>query len=198
MGLSQPQRPAPVRVPRAVGIDVVPESPVAPDPLLAHPPKHRNALVDIVMDPNLALLWMQPVQAAHVLRECSPPGERHRQKVSVEAGVVEPFADVPTGSDQDSFLRLQNLLELLGQRAALPGSHASAQNKHVAGKVGDPLGKIAGMHPALGEKDRRAPGLERRPDIVKISVLRASSAASAAYTCWMDGRSPSMPIGNWN
>jgi hypothetical protein len=53
---------------------------------------------------------MKSVETSYVLLERSLPGNGHRQKERIQAGIVEPFAYVAAGRQNDSRLVNTHLL----------------------------------------------------------------------------------------
>jgi len=56
----------------------------------------------VIVDANILLVGVFPVQASGVLLQASFPGDRHSQHQGVERRMVEAFADQAAGGEQDS------------------------------------------------------------------------------------------------
>jgi len=60
-----------------------------------------NGRVRVVVDDHLGLALVIAVQATDVLCQCPLPGDRHRQKQSVETRIVEALAQVTAGCQNE-------------------------------------------------------------------------------------------------
>ena len=74
---------------------------IAPAAPVEHSCEHRHVEIRVVVDADLALAVVEAVQAAGVLRDRASPRDRQRQEQRVEAGIIEPFADVLAGRQDD-------------------------------------------------------------------------------------------------
>ena len=59
---------------------LVPHGPVSPQPPLVHAGEHGNVEVGVVVDEDFGFTFTQAVQAAGILGQGSPPGDRQRQE----------------------------------------------------------------------------------------------------------------------
>ena len=71
------------------------------------------------------------MQAAGILGNRPPPGDRQRQEQGVETGVVKPFAEVAAGRQDDAFFALGDGRQLRERLLQLLPTHATAQNDKV-------------------------------------------------------------------
>src|SRR5580658_3439 len=78
-------------------LNLVPDCFIASHTLCIHRGQDWHAAVHIIKDDDLTFAVMQTMQPANVLLQCAAPGNRHGQKKSVEARVVEAFTDVTPG-----------------------------------------------------------------------------------------------------
>ncbi len=62
---------------------------------------------------------MEPVQAAEVLGQRSPPRHGHREEQHVEADIVESLSDIAAGHDQYPLLAVGYVFQALHDLAAL-------------------------------------------------------------------------------
>ena len=65
-----------------------------------HRQQHRHAVIDIVEDLNHALRRVDAVEATGVLLDRAAPGHGQGKEQCVEAGIVEPLANVAAGCEQ--------------------------------------------------------------------------------------------------
>ena len=107
----------------------------------------------------------------YILRERSPPCDRHREEQGVKAGVVEPFADIAPRRDQNPLLGVGDLFEPPHDRAALLHAHAAAKEEHVPREPAESLGKTLGVVLARGEHERRTTRFERAQHVVEDHVV---------------------------
>ena len=84
---------------------------------------------------HLALGVVETVQSAGILGKCAFPSNWHGKKKGIEAGIIEPLAEVASGRDYDTFLALGNCCEPRGDVLALP----TAQYDHMPRKTFDIL-----------------------------------------------------------
>ena len=77
----------------------IPHRPITTESLRVHSSEHGDVTVDVVVNTNLALAFVQTVQAANVLLQCASPRDGHREKKGVETRVIEAFS-----ACTDSFL----------------------------------------------------------------------------------------------
>lgn len=82
--------------------------------LLKHPGKHGNSAIDVVIDTHFRLCRMKAVQPADVLLECSAPRNRQREKERIQSRIIETFANVSTGGDNNSIRAACHGRDLVG------------------------------------------------------------------------------------
>jgi hypothetical protein len=75
---------------------------------IEHPRQHRHIQICIVVDADFAFAVEEPVQPPRVLRDRPAPRHREREHQRVEPRVVESFADVLAGRQQNAFLIARN------------------------------------------------------------------------------------------
>src|SRR5438477_3974000 len=73
--------------------DCVSGSFIASTTPVEHPGKHGHIKVGIVVHSHFAFAVMETMQSAHILRNCSGPGNRQREKESIKTGIIKPFPD---------------------------------------------------------------------------------------------------------
>src|SRR2546423_8252264 len=56
---------------------------------IEHPGKHGHVKVGIIVHSHLAFAVIEAMQSAHILRNCSVPGKRQRQKESVKTAIIK-------------------------------------------------------------------------------------------------------------
>jgi hypothetical protein len=67
-------------------------------------PRHGDLAIHIVVDPDFSLARVQAVKPTGVLHESALPGDGHSQEQGIEPRVVESFADVAAGGEDESRL----------------------------------------------------------------------------------------------
>jgi hypothetical protein len=70
---------------------------------------------------------VETMQPAGILSEGTFPRNRHGKKKGVEAGIIETFAEITSGRDNDTFLGLGNCCEPRSDVAALLFALPTAQ-----------------------------------------------------------------------
>src|SRR3990172_8318335 len=78
------------------------------EPPLEHAQQHRHVAIDVVEDPDLPLPGASTVKPAGVLDQRSPPRHGKRQEERIQPRVVEAFADVASGREDEALLTLWN------------------------------------------------------------------------------------------
>ncbi len=58
--------------------------------------------VDVVVDSDIVLVEMRPVQSARILLKSSFPRDRHRQHQGIQGRMVEPLADQSSGRQKNT------------------------------------------------------------------------------------------------
>jgi hypothetical protein len=81
-----------------------------------HARQHRHIEVRVIVYPHLSLTVVEAVQPSGVLGDGPAPRHRKREHQRVQARVVEPFAHVLAGRQEDAFLIRWNRRELIGNR----------------------------------------------------------------------------------
>jgi hypothetical protein len=88
----------------------VADQPVRSQAARVHSRQHKDVGAYVIVDSQNTLGIMKSVETSYVLLERSLPGNGHRQKERIQAGIVEPFAYVAAGRQNDSRLVNTHLL----------------------------------------------------------------------------------------
>src|ERR1700722_13020766 len=111
-------------------LDFVSDGPVSFQPLLIHPRKHSNLCIHVIEHSHDLLPVVDPMKTPDVLLERAAPRDRHREKQSVESGVVEALADVASSGKQDTRVSVGNRGELFRDGFSLLLSHSAFQDQY--------------------------------------------------------------------
>ncbi len=95
------------------------------------------------------------MQPPYVLLERALPGNRHRQKESVEPSVIKSFADVTTGRYNHPALGFRHSRERLRRRSTLFLAHSAFEYEDVFGECSDFSREILEVLLAPREQERR-------------------------------------------
>src|SRR6478735_10345982 len=123
---------------------------------------------------HLALGVVETVQSAGILGKCAFPCNRHGKKKGIEAGIIEPLAEVASGRDYDTFLALGNCCEPRGAVAALLLALPTAQYDHMPRETLETLCNGLQVGGTFGYNERPASSARKRSS--KIRSLRTSSS----------------------
>jgi hypothetical protein len=69
-----------------------------------HLRQHGMSQIGVIVYQHVGLSVVDAMQAASILCERPAPGDWHRQEQRVEAGIIEPFADVTARPDKYTLL----------------------------------------------------------------------------------------------
>jgi len=106
----------------------VPHCPITALALIPHPGELRVVDVHVVVDADVLLAGVVPVQAARILLKRSLPRNRHSEHHGIQRRVIEALAHQPAGGDYHSrrqlvllarLLRMLRQLRILRQRATM-------------------------------------------------------------------------------
>ena len=61
--------------------------------LVVHFFQHDGVIINIIVDTDFTLAFMQAMQPPDILCQRSMPGDRHRQEERIQAGIIKAFAD---------------------------------------------------------------------------------------------------------
>src|SRR5579859_2064792 len=82
--------------------------------------EHRDVAVDVVIDDHFPLGVMKPVKTTGILRQGSPPGDRHGEEERVQALVVKALPGVATGRHDHPLVLLGVRRKALHRLSPLP------------------------------------------------------------------------------
>lgn len=105
---------------------------------------------------------MKPVKTPGVLRQGSPPGDRHGEEERVQALVVKALSEVATGRHDHPLV--------------LPPT----QDNDVLGEAGEPIGQRFQMNRSFGDGNRRAPSLQGGQHIIEDQLVATLVAGERA------------------
>jgi hypothetical protein len=101
---------APIQiVPVAVIPDRITDESIAFQSARVHPSQHQYIGIDVIVDLDDTLRVMKPVETSDVLLQRSLPRNRYRQEECIQASVIEAFAYVTAGRQNDSWLALRHV-----------------------------------------------------------------------------------------
>ena len=148
---------------------------VAAAAAVEHPGQHRHVQIGIVIDADLALAVVQPVQAAHILGDGAPPRNGQRQKQRVEPRVVEAFANVFARGQQHALFVFGDGRQAGGDAAGLLGPCRRGARRGAESRR-QSAGQVVEMFVALGQHQRRT----AFPDGRRLRRRSADCARSSA------------------
>jgi hypothetical protein len=155
---------------------------------LEHLRKDRLVAIDVVDNPDFVLSRVGAVEAPGILDQRAAPRDRHHEEERIQPGVVEAFADVATG-------RQEQALFAIGDRSQSFQDGPLLFDRTVPGRGADPPGadltglmvaawRIRSQSWAVEEASRemvRGPyGFDRDRAAGLVDVLRGWAVASAS------------------
>src|SRR4029453_9382099 len=106
-------------------------------------------MIEVVVDAHLGLLRVEPAEPAGVLDDRPPPRDGQSEEESVQARVVQAFADVATGGEHEPLLVFWDHRETVKSCTALPCSDSTLQHDDVTCEASKVVRQIFQVVPTL-------------------------------------------------
>ncbi len=98
---------------------------------IEHSRQHGRIEVGIIVDPNLALPIIEPVQATNVLSNCPMPRHWQREEQRIESGIIKSLANISAGRQQYSLFVNGDIRQSAVDRPDFLPAHAATQHDQV-------------------------------------------------------------------